>query len=72
MDSRGGFHHFGNGGFSVKVEYRKEPVRPDENIELKVSYEAEESGRFSKVITVYANVKSSPVRLRIMGDVENL
>lgn len=56
----------------TKVEYGKEPVRPGESIELKVSYEAEESGRFSKVITVYANVKSSPVRLRIMGDVENL
>lgn len=56
----------------TKVEYGKEPVRPGESIELKVSYEAEESGRFSKVIAVYANVKSSPVRLRIMGDVENL
>ena len=56
----------------TKVEYGKEPVRPGESIELKVSYEAEESGRFSKVITVYANVKSSPVRLRITGNVENL
>ncbi len=54
----------------TKVEYRKEPVRLGESLELKVSYEAEENGRFSKVITVYANVKSSPVRLRIMGNVE--
>lgn len=54
----------------TKVEYGKEPVRSDESLELKVSYEAEESGRFSKVVTVYANVESSPVRLRITGNVE--
>lgn len=54
----------------TKVEYGKEPVRSGESLELKVSYEAEESGRFSKVVTVYANVESSPVRLRITGNVE--
>lgn len=51
----------------TKVEYRKEPVRPGESLELKVIYEAEESGHFNKVITVFANVKNSPLRLRIMG-----
>lgn len=54
----------------TKVEYSKEPVRPGESLELKVSYEAEEKGRFSKVITVFANVKSSSVRMRITGNVE--
>ena len=54
----------------TKVEYRKEPVRPGERIELKVSYEAEESGRFIKTVTVHCNAKDSPIRLRIKGIVE--
>lgn len=54
----------------TKVEYRKEPVRPNEEFELKVIYEAEESGRFNKTLTVYCNAKDSPIRLRIMGSVE--
>jgi hypothetical protein len=54
----------------TKVEYRKEPVRPNEEFELKVIYEAEESGRFNKTLTVYCNAKNSPIRLRIKGIVE--
>ena len=34
------------------------------------SYEAEESGRFTKVMIVYSNAETSPVRLRIKGDVK--
>ena len=54
----------------TKVEYRKEPVRPNEEFELKVIYEAEESGRFNKTLTAYCNAKDSPIRLRIKGIVE--
>ena len=54
----------------TKVEYRKEPVRPGESIELKVSYEAEEKGYFEKIITVFANVETSSVRLRVRGNAE--
>ena len=54
----------------TKVEYRKEPVRPGESIELRVSYEAEESGYFEKIITVFANVETSSVRLRVRGNAE--
>ncbi len=54
----------------TKVEYRKEPVRPNEEFELKVIYEAEESGRFNKTLTVYCNAKDSPIRLRIKGIAE--
>ena len=34
----------------TKVEYSKQPVRPGETLELKVAYEAEESGRFNKTM----------------------
>ena len=54
----------------TKVEYRKEPVRPGEELELKVVYEAENTGYFNKTLSVYCNVKSSPIRLRIKGVVE--
>lgn len=54
----------------TKVEYPKEPVRPGESLELKVSYEAEESGYFDKIITVFANVENSPIRLRVRGNAE--
>jgi hypothetical protein len=52
----------------TKVEYRKEPVRPGVSIELRVSYEAEESGYFEKIITVFANLETSSVRLRVRGN----
>ena len=54
----------------TKVEYDKRPVPPGQTMDLKVKYEAEESGRFTKVVTVYSNAETSPVRLRIKGDVK--
>ena len=54
----------------TKVEYDKHPVPPGQTMDLKVKYEAEESGRFTKVVTVYSNAETSPVRLRIKGDVK--
>ena len=52
----------------TKVEYDKCPVPPGQTIDLKVIYEAEESGRFTKVMIVYSNAETSPVRLRIKGN----
>ena len=52
----------------TKVEYSKEPIRPGETLEVKVSYEAEEAGRFNKTVTVYCNAGNSPVRLTIKGE----
>ena len=51
----------------TKVEYSKEPVRPGETRKVKVIYEAEESGYFNKVITIFCNVKKSPLRLKLEG-----
>lgn len=52
----------------TKVENDKLPVPPGQSMDLKVIYEAEESGHFIKVVTVYSNAEGSPVRLRIMGN----
>ena len=54
----------------TKVEYRKEPVRPGGTLELKISYEAEETGHFNKTVTVYCNAKNSPLRLMVKGNVK--
>lgn len=51
----------------TKVEYPKEPARLGETLEVKVTYEAEEAGYFSKKITVYCNVENSPLRLTVKG-----
>ena len=51
----------------TQVEYRKEPVRPGDTLELKVSYEAEDKGFFNKTLTVYCNTENSPLRLNVRG-----
>ena len=52
----------------TKVEYSKEPVRPGSKLELKVIYEAEQSERFNKTVTVYCNSKNSPIHLKVKGN----
>ena len=54
----------------TKVEYNKAPVRPGRTLDLKVIYDAEEKGFFRKNLTVYCNVKESPLNLVIEGTVE--
>ena len=52
----------------TKVEYSKEPVRPGSKLELKVIYEAEQSERFNKTVTVYCNSKNSPIHFKLKGN----
>ena len=52
----------------TKVEYSKQPVRPGETLELKVTYEAEETGHFNKTLRVYCNAVNSPLRLTVKGN----
>ncbi|WP_455666941.1 DUF1573 domain-containing protein [Phocaeicola sp.] len=52
----------------TKVEFSKEGIRPGENTELTVIYEAEKAEHFSKTITVYCNTNNSPLRLKITGN----
>lgn len=54
----------------TKVEYGKKPVRPGEVLELTIRYEADESGRFNKVLTIYSNAVGSPHKVRVKGIVE--
>lgn len=54
----------------TKVEYCKEPVRPEASLELKVIYEAEQAEHFNKAITIYCNAENSPLRLTVKGNAE--
>lgn len=51
----------------TKVEYSKEPVRPNGTLEVKVIYEAEKAEHFNKTVTVYYNTKDYPLRLTVKG-----
>ena len=54
----------------TSVSYSKEPVQPGRELELEVTYKAEHPEHFNKTITVYCNMESSPLVLKIMGDAE--
>jgi hypothetical protein len=49
--------------------YTKEPVLPGQSGEIKVHYDTNRIGAFSKSITVNSNAKNTPVVLKIMGTV---
>ena len=51
----------------TSAEYFKKPVRPNDSLELCVTYKAEHPEHFDKTITVYCNTASSPIVLRIIG-----
>jgi len=54
----------------TSVDYSKEPVQPGEEMVLNVIYKAEHPEYFDKTITVYCNVETSPIVLRITGNAE--
>ena len=56
----------------TSVSYSKEPVQPGRELKLEVTYKAEHPEHFNKTITVYCNMESSPLVLKIMGDAEQL
>ena len=51
----------------VTVEYDKNPVFPNKDLVLNISYQSERSGYFEKTITVYCNTVLSPIMIRIRG-----
>lgn len=52
----------------ISVSYSQEPVPPDKETRLEVTYKAERPEYFNKSITVYCNTESSPIVLSISGD----
>ena len=52
----------------TSVDYSQEPILPKKKVILTVTYKAEQPEHFSKTITVYCNVESSPIKLTISGN----
>ena len=50
--------------------WTKEPVKPAETGEIKVHYDTNRIGTFSKTITVTSNAVNSPIILKISGEVK--
>ena len=50
------------------VSYSQEPVQPRSEMKLDVTYKADHPEYFNKTITVYCNVETSPLTLKISGD----
>ena len=49
----------------------KAPIKPGEKAEIEVGYNTNIVGPFSKQITVFSNGKTSPIVLRIKGEVKS-
>lgn len=50
--------------------WTREPIKPGETGEIKVKYDTNRIGAFSKSITVNSNAVNTPVVLKINGDVK--
>jgi Protein of unknown function (DUF1573) len=50
--------------------YPKEPIMPGQKATIKVHYDTNRIGAFSKTVTVNSNAKNSPATLTISGTVE--
>ena len=54
----------------TRVEYDERPVPSSGTAEIKVTYEADNTGYFKKAITVHCNTEKSPLILKICGEVK--
>ena len=51
------------------VEYKKRMVSPGAAFEMEITYNAEDRGFFDRIIYIYANTESSPITIRLEGEV---
>lgn len=48
-------------------EWPKDPIKPGDNSAIKVIYDTQRIGNFTKSISVYSNVGENPIMLQIKG-----
>ncbi|WP_071144983.1 DUF1573 domain-containing protein [Bacteroides ihuae] len=56
----------------VSTEYNHEPLQPGKSLKFQVFYKADNAEHLDKTVTVYCNVPSSPIKLRIKGNARQL
>ena len=54
----------------TQVQWPKNPIKPGNKAEVKLSYDAKKTGQFSKTITVFCNTEKSIHKLKIKGEVQ--
>ena len=54
----------------TKVDYPKEPILPTKSDTLRINYQAERPEYFNKTISIYCNVASSPITVKLKGNAE--
>jgi hypothetical protein len=52
-------------------EYSKEPVKKNLEGKIKVRYDSNRIGQFTKTVTILSNAKNSPIILTITGTIED-
>lgn len=50
------------------IRYTKEPIVPGSSLKVEITYNAEDRGYFNKTVSVYGNMNSSPLIIRLTGN----
>ncbi len=56
----------------ISTEYSHEPIQPGKKMNFQVFYKADYAEHLDKTVTVYCNVPSSPIKLRIKGNARQM
>ena len=54
----------------TQVDWKKEPIAPSETVWLYITFRSDMIGEFERYVTVYSNVKQSPIEIPIKGTIK--
>jgi hypothetical protein len=54
----------------TQVDWKKEPIAPSETVWLYITFRPDMIGEFERYVTVYSNVKQSPIEISIKGTIK--
>jgi hypothetical protein len=54
----------------TRVAYNRQPTLPNTTLELNITYNADDGGRFNRMISIFGNMENSPLVIRLRGVVE--
>ena len=54
----------------TQVDWKKEPIAPSETVWLYITFRPDMIGEFERYVTIYSNVKQSPIEIPIKGTIK--
>jgi hypothetical protein len=54
----------------TNVSYDKQPIAPNTTTEINITYNADDTGRFDRTVSIFGNMANSPQMIRLRGIVE--